>query len=74
MHFHCVTSDEIRRSGARRASARWFIGNIPITLACLRHRISRNYNLQYDPDHDFLLLIPNPYGPVSLTTALALRL
>lgn len=45
-----------------------------IGTATLDYGISRNYNLQYDPDHDFLLLIPNPYGPVSLTTVLALRL
>jgi hypothetical protein len=45
-----------------------------IATATLHYGISRNYNLQYDPDHDLLLLVPNPYGPVSLTTVLALRL
>jgi tetratricopeptide (TPR) repeat protein len=34
-----------------------------VTSATLDYGIYRNYDLQYDPDHDFLLLIPNPYGP-----------
>jgi tetratricopeptide (TPR) repeat protein len=45
-----------------------------VGTATLDYGIYRNYNLQYDPDHDLLLLVPNPYGPVSLTTVLALRL
>ncbi len=45
-----------------------------VASATLDYGISRNYNLAYDTFHDFLLLVPNPYGPLSLTTVLALRL
>lgn len=36
--------------------------------------IYRNYNLEYDPFHNILLFVPNPYGPLSLTRVMALRL
>ena len=45
-----------------------------VTSAGLDMGIYRNYNLEYDPFHDLLLFIPNPYGPMSLTRVMALRL
>jgi tetratricopeptide (TPR) repeat protein len=45
-----------------------------VETATLDYGISRNYDLQYDRFHDLLLFVPNPYGPATLTTVLALRL
>jgi hypothetical protein len=45
-----------------------------VETATLDFGIYRNYNLEYDPFHNLLLFIPNPYGPLSLTRVLALRL
>lgn len=45
-----------------------------IETADLDMGIYRNYNLEYDPIHNILLFVPNPYGPLSLTRVLALRL
>ena len=45
-----------------------------VESATLDYGIYRNYNLEYDNFHDLLLFVPNPYGPASMTTVLALRL
>ena len=45
-----------------------------VVTADLDMGIYRNYNLEYDPFHELLLFVPNPYGPLSLTRVMALRL
>ena len=45
-----------------------------VESATLDYGIYRNYNLKYEKFHDLLLFVPNPYGPASMTTVLALRL